>query len=671
MISCHDVLITILVHQVSLDLPEDKGEQSVLIGSLQSDANKLTNCVGDGDELLPATRPERLRQNVFFKFAGQQQDLECNTCGKNFGSKNQLNRHCKTHNTPEKGGGDVFDCEKPDCGRSFSTHAGLQKHRKSHESDSSAASASSPPPNSLTTPSKRVHKDQGEKRFQCQQCSKRFPTSKDLKRHDVVHTGNREFQCSFCSHRFGRKDHRMRHEKKTHAAELLQQQQKAAAAGTSSTQMSPKQLSPSSSQTPQPPPLLALTSSAAEHALHRQQQQPSMMITNSPRSSIPSAGGMTSSTTRRQRWRHVSSPSTFRQGLPSPTSSSMFDAREVPSNFLNEVKMEEDEDEKPATMVVCQDGQFVKRESVEERVIERNVGDIKREVGPPSIIPEEFKSSVGVAKIDPDTVAVKDEALDVATVADGSVNESGGILLMHDSTFGFVRIVNERQDLLQEKPVRFGSDLKNPLGNPQAGHGVEDLSINGDLDTLLSEMMNDSPMAISGVDQESGDGFRSGSGGGGGDGGDCDVSLSSTAPATPSFLSASVTNEVLSKVTQHLTLPERTPQSLVGAPSLEMDCPIEGNPVATPSMAASAPSATGFKGPSKMMSDLFTRTKNPVLPSVYIDNNLIVPEPSKQKYHSSHHSLLFESDFMDVDSFVRGGTSSGDGKEIAESIFNM
>merc|ERR1711981_1237110 len=71
------------------------------------------------------------------------------------------------------------------------------------------------------TPSRRSHREQGEKRFQCMQCSKKFPTSKDLKRHDVVHTGNREFQCSFCSHRFGRKDHRMRHEKKTHANELL------------------------------------------------------------------------------------------------------------------------------------------------------------------------------------------------------------------------------------------------------------------------------------------------------------------------------------------------------------------------------------------------------------------------------------------------------------------
>ena len=55
--------------------------------------------------------------------------------------------------------------------------------------------------------------------------------------------------------------------------------------------------------------------------------------------------------------------------------------------------------------------------------------------------------------------------------------------------------------------------------------------------------------------------------------------------------------------------------------------------------------------------DYLTRTKNPVLPSVYVDNSqpLIVPEPSKQRYHNSPRSLLFEEDdFMaDVDVFLR------------------
>jgi hypothetical protein len=61
--------------------------------------------------------------------------------------------------------------------------------------------------------------------------------------------------------------------------------------------------------------------------------------------------------------------------------------------------------------------------------------------------------------------------------------------------------------------------------------------------------------------------------------------------------------------------------------------------------------------------DFLTRTKNPVLPSVYVDNSqpLIVPEPSKQqqRYHNSARAataaLLFEEDdFMaDVDVFLR------------------
>ena len=79
--------------------------------------------------------------------------------------------------------------------------------------------------------------------------------------------------------------------------------------------------------------------------------------------------------------------------------------------------------------------------------------------------------------------------------------------------------------------------------------------------------------------------------------------------------------------------------------------------------------------PKKLLGDLFTRTKNPVLPSIYTDSTLIVPEPKASKYHSPHQSLqMFESDFMDIDSFLKGGggtSNTGDGKDIPESIFNM
>ena len=50
---------------------------------------------------------------------------------------------------------------------------------------------------------------------------------------------------------------------------------------------------------------------------------------------------------------------------------------------------------------------------------------------------------------------------------------------------------------------------------------------------------------------------------------------------------------------------------------------------------------TGHSGCSVSTSDLLTRTKNPVLPSIYIDNSLIVPEPTKTKYQVWLLTLIY------------------------------
>ena len=57
-----------------------------------------------------------------------------------------------------------------------------------------------------------------ERRFKCEQagCERMFFTRKDVKRHMVVHTGVRNFPCQYCQQRFGRKDHLVRHAKKSH-----------------------------------------------------------------------------------------------------------------------------------------------------------------------------------------------------------------------------------------------------------------------------------------------------------------------------------------------------------------------------------------------------------------------------------------------------------------------
>ncbi|RWS12882.1 hypothetical protein B4U79_04140 [Dinothrombium tinctorium] len=55
-----------------------------------------------------------------------------------------------------------------------------------------------------------------ERRFKCDECDRMFFTRKDVKRHMVVHTGVRNFACPYCQQRFGRKDHLVRHAKKSH-----------------------------------------------------------------------------------------------------------------------------------------------------------------------------------------------------------------------------------------------------------------------------------------------------------------------------------------------------------------------------------------------------------------------------------------------------------------------
>ena len=224
---------------------------------------------------------------------------DCNLCSKSFSSRSLLTRHLKNHSTAGAavGGGTansppstgssppvtgseaalVLRCEQSGCnGRSFASQISLVKHIKSsHELVScSSPTASSASDGSCSGSLESQHvKRLNEKRFQCGQCSKRFPTSKDLKRHEVVHTGNRDFQCSFCSHRFGRKDHRMRHEKKTHANEYQ----------LSSSPISPSALASVSNTT---------VSDSRQHQQQQQQQRP--------------------------RWRHVSSPSV---STASPSSS--------------------------------------------------------------------------------------------------------------------------------------------------------------------------------------------------------------------------------------------------------------------------------------------------------------------------------------------------------------
>merc|ERR1719468_179461 len=82
--------------------------------------------------------------------------------------------------------------------------------------------------------------------------------------------------------------------------------------------------------------------------------------------------------------------------------------------------------------------------------------------------------------------------------------------------------------------------------------------------------------------------------------------------------------------------PPETPDPSSLSPPVLYATSEEVMPALTPIPVVASPVASTASKLSRC--DLLTRTKNPVLPSVYIDNSLIVPEPSKQKYHNTNPS---------------------------------
>ena len=108
--------------------------------------------------------------------------------------------------------------------------------------------------------------------------------------------------------------------------------------------------------------------------------------------------------------------------------------------------------------------------------------------------------------------------------------------------------------------------------------------------------------------------------------------------------------------------------------------PLQTEPIATnpqpeilapsspePEPSSLSPPVDFFKEHKEKLSDILTRTKNPVLPSVYIDNSLIVPEPSKQKYHNPA-PLLSPDEDIDLDYYE----AFMDDKDIgSETLFHV
>ncbi|XP_077495691.1 zinc finger protein PLAGL2-like isoform X1 [Amblyomma americanum] len=156
---------------------------------------------------------------------GGERPFQCPSCERRFHRKDHLKTHQQVHD-PNKA---LHTCAL--CGKKYSSALSFRKHSALHAAEAGdpvcrlCGAAFARREDVLlhlkvhSGASSRLVKPPTERRFKCDRCERSFFTRKDVKRHLVVHTGQRNFQCQFCPQKFGRKDHLVRHTKKTHSGQ--------------------------------------------------------------------------------------------------------------------------------------------------------------------------------------------------------------------------------------------------------------------------------------------------------------------------------------------------------------------------------------------------------------------------------------------------------------------
>ena len=136
---------------------------------------------------------------------------ECNICGNSFKTRDNLERHIKSHFHPRH----ANKCNE--CGLSFKNQEQLQQHFELlHNGNAQPQSEDHSEEANLDEIVAEVEGGGEEKKvYACDQCEKTYGSSNHLSRHKVTHTGVK-FACEFCDREFTRKDKLNKHKRDKH-----------------------------------------------------------------------------------------------------------------------------------------------------------------------------------------------------------------------------------------------------------------------------------------------------------------------------------------------------------------------------------------------------------------------------------------------------------------------
>ena len=208
---------------------------------------------------------------------------ECPYCDKCFNRKDHLKNHLRIHDPNKK----TWKCEK--CDREYNSTFTYKTHMGFHaaeDGDLQCKVCNKEFENKeklifhlkIHTGARSV-KGIMEKKETCPYCDKRFFTKKDVKRHLVVHTRNRDFLCQVCPQRFGRRDHLMRHLRKSHPQEADDFMTIIDAKSLSGGPLSPV-MNTQEEEEEETAPSITLPQVLPKPVLQQQQQQPPESILN-------------------------------------------------------------------------------------------------------------------------------------------------------------------------------------------------------------------------------------------------------------------------------------------------------------------------------------------------------------------------------------------------------